>query len=169
MDTTIEKQEFILPERKGDKPNTTSGLPHAQLTDNSSQEMLEELSDWVFTTYKDVHKRGSLFNLDFIGFIIDEKTELNPEWEKLQNPRDHWGREWGHIHTAPLRGSLHLWLPPTEANKIISKGWGEYHYLVGIGFYKPALVMIFAPRNKEDLEVIKIIINRSYSFITKTK
>ncbi|MEM1128478.1 MAG: hypothetical protein AAGI71_17665 [Bacteroidota bacterium] len=79
------------------------------------------------------------------------------------------GREFAHIHPPPDNGSMHVMLPPEEAVEVTTKGWGEDHYLVTQGRYRKGLVMLFSPRNNEELEVVKLIVKISYDYATQTE
>lgn len=46
-------------------------------------------------------------------------------------------------------------------------GWGEDHYLVTQGQWPAGLMMIFSPRDEEELAVITKIVARSYAFATE--
>ena len=74
--------------------------------------------------------------------------------------------EFAHIHPSPDPGSMHLTLSATDATHVIDQGWGEDHYLVTQGRWPKGLVMIFSPRNDEELEQVKTIVAKSYEFAT---
>ena len=79
------------------------------------------------------------------------------------------GREFAHIHPNPDNGSMHLVLPADDVAEIKRTGWGEDHYLVTQGQWPVGLVMIFSPRDEDELSVIKRIVGRSYQFATGTE
>ncbi len=74
------------------------------------------------------------------------------------------GREFAHIHPHPDNGSMHLQLPEEDAIEVATKGWGEDHYLVTQGRLPKGLVMVFSPRHNEELDVVKLIVKRSYNY-----
>ena len=55
---------------------------------------------------------------------------------------------------------------PDEASIIIESGWGEDHFLVTIGHYPQGLIMVFSPRDEDELEVVKKIVTCSYEYAT---
>ena len=57
-------------------------------------------------------------------------------------------------------------LPREDAIEVTEKGWGEDHYLVTQGYYPVGLVLIFSPRDEEELEVVKSIVQKSYDYAT---
>jgi len=75
------------------------------------------------------------------------------------------GREFAHIHRHPGAGSLHLRLPADQATEVVTKGWGEWHPFALDGS-APGLVMLFAPRNDGDLDVVQAIIESATDYAT---
>lgn len=73
--------------------------------------------------------------------------------------------EIAHIH--PSDGSMHMILSPPDAMLVLQKGWGESHGLAGKALGLPASYMlIYAPRNERDLEVIEAILAASVNYMT---
>ena len=73
------------------------------------------------------------------------------------------GWEFTHLHQEPGPGSQHLGLPLADGETVLTQGWGEPHPIDGI---KPGVryVMLAAPRDEGELEVIKTIIRRVYDW-----
>ncbi|SPO36713.1 uncharacterized protein PSFLO_02184 [Pseudozyma flocculosa] len=93
------------------------------------------------------------------------------------------GAEFCHVHAPPdapgkQDGSLHLVLSPEDADEVIGKGWGELHGLAGCPAYTgfwivqrkvglpPTYTLIYAPRDDDEVEAVKRIINASVAFAT---
>ena len=76
--------------------------------------------------------------------------------------------EFAHIH-GPLGGlgSWHLVLSEADASSVLAAGWGEAHLLAGQsmrGLTLPrGLVMVYAPRNEAEADVVLRIVSASYS------
>jgi hypothetical protein len=66
------------------------------------------------------------------------------------------GREFAHLHPA-FDGSLHLTLPQDVYDQVQARGWGEPHPLSGT-------MMVFGPRDEEELEVVWAILKESYAY-----
>ena len=66
------------------------------------------------------------------------------------------GTEFAHVHPAG-DGSLHLTLPPLVYDEVIAKGWGEPHPISGT-------MLVFAPRDRYELEVVWQLVITSYRF-----
>jgi len=144
---------FILSTRPGEKPSVTSGIPHIQLDQNSSDEMLDELATWAFSLDGVVEQPSQASLPGARGLTVAGELPARREAMIV-------GREFGHIHPG---GSLHLRLPAGEAGDVVDEGWGEYHPFALDGTI-PGLVMVYAPRTTEDLDVVKTIIEASVFF-----
>ena len=65
--------------------------------------------------------------------------------------------EFFHFHAA-AEGSAHAFLSATDASLVIERGWAERHSLAGRGLGIPSTyVMIFAPRNDEEVDTVIMI------------
>jgi phospholipase/carboxylesterase len=72
------------------------------------------------------------------------------------------GTEFAHLHPAQ-DGSLHLILPEANAREVIAHGWGEFHPLVAQGVMPPTNLMVYGPRNDEELETVWRIVQASHA------
>jgi len=65
-------------------------------------------------------------------------------------------------HAHPSDGSMHLTLHPADAALVLSQAWGERHPLSSGGwlarFVPPGFVMVYAPRNEEEIENVRRIV-----------
>jgi phospholipase/carboxylesterase len=144
---------FMLSTRPGEKPNVTSGIPHIQLDQNSSDEMLDELATWAFSLDGVVERPSQASLPGAKGLTVARELPARRQAMIV-------GREFGHIHPG---GSLHLRLPPGEAGDVVNRAWGEYHPFALDGTI-PGLVMVYAPQTAEDLDVVRTIIEASVAF-----
>ena len=78
------------------------------------------------------------------------------------------GREFAHIHPMP-DGSLHAALPPESAQEAISKGWAEQHPVARMGYIPQNVVMIYAPRNAQEIEVVAGLVVAAYHYASGVK
>lgn len=148
-----------LPRRDGPKPDTTSGLPHSQVTQHGPDAVIEKLHEWCFSLPHVNEEDSGISVPGSRALILQDSVPANPEAFMI-------GREFAHIHPRPDSGSMHLHLAPDDAREICGTGWGENHYLVTQGKWREGLVMIFSPRDDAELEVVKTIVARSYGFAT---
>lgn len=69
------------------------------------------------------------------------------------------------VHVHP-ECSSHVTLSMADAEEVVSKGWAERHRLSGVGKYLPwTYLLVYAPRNKEELRVWKGIIKAGVRFV----
>ncbi|MEM9335601.1 MAG: luciferase family protein [Pseudomonadota bacterium] len=146
-----------LERRNGSKPDTTSSLPHMQLTQHGPDEIVEQLHAWAFSLTGVRNEASGISVPGARALVMHEAIECNHAAFMV-------GREFAHIHPHPDSGSMHVVVPPEDASEIVEKGWGEDHYLVTAGSWPHGLVMIFSPRTREELETVKTILKRSYDF-----
>jgi hypothetical protein len=76
-------------------------------------------------------------------------------------------REFAHLHPHPDM-SLHLTLPEYDVEHAIERGWAELHPVARDGLIAPTAVMIFAPRDADELEVVCVIVDASHAFARPT-
>ena len=147
--------DFTLPVRAGEKPQTGPSMPHLQLSDNSNDETYLALADWLFSL-EHVEERPTRVSIPSTraAWIVESYEGVPPGLN----------REFTHIHTKPGPGSQHISLPKEAASEAVAKGWGEYH---PIDDQIPDfdLIMVFAPRDIQDLETVKLITMQGYKFV----
>lgn len=150
---------LTLSRRRGPAPQTTSCLPHSQLTQHGPDEVVQKLHDWCFALPAVANEHSRISVPGARALVLHEGTECNHEAFMI-------GREFAHIHPQPDNGSMHVKLDAVDAKTVVDAGWGEDHYLVTQGHYPPGLIMVFSPRDDLELVIIKLIVAQSYKFAT---
>lgn len=145
--------------RSGEKPETTSRLPHSQLTQHGPDHIIEKLHAWCFSLSGVANEPSGISVPGARALILHDSINCNHEAFMI-------GREFAHIHPHPDNGSMHVKLPREDALQVTEKGWGEDHYLVTQGHYPIGLVMVFSPRDVDELEIVKAIVKKSYEYAT---
>ena len=150
---------LALPERIGPKPQTTSCAPHEQLDQNPSAHVYEKFKGSAFN-FPGVERRPSIISV----------PGAEAMW--LTKKQDHCcgeafliGNEFAHVH-PPHDGSMHMMLPREAVGELLNRGWGEPHPMALIGVIAPNAVMVYAPRDDAEVEIILRIIETSYRFAT---
>jgi hypothetical protein len=143
-----------FPHRKGSRPSTTTVNPHTQLDQNAPVEMQDLLRDHALSLPGVRGGRSNVSVPGAVAFFLDDP----PRPAALP---DLFGGEWGHIHPH-YDGSLHLNLPTEDAERLIELGWVEYHTVVEQGLVPPIVVMLYGPRDQEELAVAKSIVEIAY-------
>lgn len=146
-----------LPPRAGEKPQTTSTNPHQQQSQNPTPEVYELLLSRAFE-FPHVERRPSAISVPGAQALwLDEAVpEARPEAFLI-------GREFAHVHPA-YDGSLHMMLPPAAVDALLAQGWGEPHPMVRRGLLPPTAVMVYAPRDAAEVEIVLQVIAVSYRF-----
>lgn len=150
---------LTLVPRSGPRPETTSQLPHSQLTQHGPDEVIAQLHEWCFALPSVSNEHSGISVPGSRALVLHEGTACNHDAFMV-------GREFAHIHPHPDSGSMHVKLAPEDAKAVVEAGWGEDHYLVTQGHYPPGLIMVFSPRDATELETVKAIVASSYAFAT---
>ena len=145
---------LTIPSRQGARPRTTPRNPHTQLEQIAPVELQDALAAYALSL-PGVRPGPSQVSVPgSVAFYLDEP--INPP----MMPALFVG-EWGHIHPH-YDGSLHLNLPQEVADPLVEAGWVEYHSLVALGMLPPLVVMLYGPRDQDELRVAKAIVEESY-------
>lgn len=150
---------LALTPRPGPAPETLGRLPHSQLTQHGPDEIVDQLHAWCFALPHVDNQDSGISVPGSRALVLEPSVAGNPTAFMI-------GREFAHIHPKPDNGSMHLVLPVADVEEVKRTGWGEDHYLVTQGQWPPGLVMIFSPRDAEELAVATKIVARSYEFAT---
>jgi len=147
-----------LPKRIGGRPHTTNSNPHTQLDQQPTDlAYIEELADWAFQL-QHIEKQPSRISVPgAVAMCMDEGHTCDSCNAFMV------GTEFAHFHPKPDY-SLHLGLKTEDAELFILYGWGEWHPMIERGILPPNIIMLYAPRSEEELEVAKFILGRSYAF-----
>lgn len=146
-----------LPARSGPRPDVTWTIPQEQRSDNSPQQIQEQLFSRI-TALPGVTTRQSAISVPGArGFMVapGPTTPL----DAFIVPR---AGEFAHLHPGH-DGSLHLTLPPAMARDAIAKGWAVAHPLAGIRLAR-GMVMIYGPRNTAELDTVTGIVQTSHAY-----
>lgn len=156
MDSQLQIED--LPIRQGDRPMTTNTNPHTQLNQQPEDiSFVEHLMNWAFTLQHIEKKPSAISVPGAIAMCMEEEHTCNSCQAYMI------GTEFAHFHPHPDY-SMHLGLKTSDANLFIEKGWGEWHPLIKRGFLPPNIIMMYAPRNLEELNVAQLILGRSYAY-----
>lgn len=156
MDAQITFQN--MPNRMGKRPETTNTNPHTQLNQQPHDiSYVKNLMEWAFTL-SNIEKKPSAISVPGAIAMCMEDEHTCKSCNAFMI-----GTEFAHFHPHPDY-SMHLGLPKNDAEIIIDRGWGEWHPLIKRGILPPNIIMMYAPRNQEELEVAKFILGHSYAY-----
>jgi hypothetical protein len=147
-----------LPHRQGPRPRTTPTNPHTQLDQQpATRTIREQLAIRAFAL-PDVRERPSVVSVPGARALwLDESVPSGPQEAFLV------GREFAHLHPYPDE-SLHLMLPPGLADQAVETGWGEPHPLARLGLISTNALMVYAPRDEHELEIVAALVESAYRF-----
>ncbi len=160
-DTIMSEQKFNLPERNGETPQIGQTPPQLQFSDKSPRDIYQKFHDWMFSTFPMVRKEATRISVPTSTAMWLDENENVGHIDAFMPPSG--GREFTHIH---LDGSFHTVVGTDVENEIISKKWGVRHMYYNQGVKE---VLVYAPRNEEEIEIAKTIVIKSYEYATGKK
>jgi hypothetical protein len=154
-----EKHQRIFPERPGPRPTVTTHEPQEQLDQLGPEELWDELQQRA-VALPGVEERPSAISVKGArAFWLDPELLKGPEDSLIIE------REFAHIHPRP-DSSWHLQLPHELAVLAVSGGWGEVHTVVWLGDAPANSMLLYSPRNREEMEVVWSLVQESYRYAT---
>jgi Luciferase len=147
-----------LPARAGDRPRTTPTNPHTQLDQQPSDlRWVEELAERVFALPGVVEEPSRISVPGARALVLATGEPAGPPEAFLID------REFAHLHPAPDH-SLHAMLPPETVTEAVEAGWAEPHPVALRGLIPRTAVMIYAPRDESELDVVERLVRASHAF-----
>ena len=148
--------------RTGPRPRTSTEIPHRQLDQQPSDSRHVDAVLAEALTWAAVLAGPSAISVDGArGLTLDVSTPGGPAEAFMV------GREFCHVH-AQGDFSLHATLPVPLAIAAERAGWTEPHFLVHTGQAPPTVVMIYAPRDDLEHDVVLRLVRASYEFALST-
>lgn len=136
--------------------------PQRQVTDAASTEMKKAMFAYldalVAANDKALQTQTSVLEGPVPAMGLSEEVGEQDRPEALQSTRG----EMCHIH--PPDGSTHLVMSLTDQKRVIELGWGRRHRLSGGGRLPWNYTFIYAPRDDDELEVWKSVVQAGASF-----
>ena len=149
-----------LPIRQGPRPATTPGLPHSQVDQQPTGEGLRrQLAERVFALPGVSEGPTGISVPGARALLLDRATAGGPAEAFFI------GGEFAHLHPGEDQ-SLHVCLPPDLAAAACDAGWAEPHPLVASAALPPTHVMVYAPRNEHELDVVASLVEAACRFAT---
>jgi hypothetical protein len=147
-----------LPPRAGSRPRTTTEIPHSQLDQQPLDSRHVDAILAEALTWPSVQEQPSRISVEGArALILDAGLAAGPIEAHMV------GREFCHVH-AQGDFSLHAMLPLPLAAAAEQAGWAEPHFLVRTGQAPANVVMIYAPRDDLERDVVLRLVRASYEF-----
>ncbi len=145
-----------IPVRDGERPKTTNTNPHEQLTQNPDNGMHQQFKEQLFNL-DHVSRRPSIISVPGSEALwLNEDQTCNCAGGFMI------GREFAHVHPA-YDGSLHMVLSVADFQQVIDKKWGEKHPLAGMGPIPETVLLVYGPRNNEEITTVLSIVEASFN------
>ncbi|KAH8426043.1 uncharacterized protein LDX57_003783 [Aspergillus melleus] len=182
-ETRPERTKTHLPYRRGPPPLVTGIAPQRQLTQRSTKliytRLAQAIEDLVRANPKKYVLGTSCFEKHSTGIFASPCTTATtaPSASSTSSPptpsmggkhrRNTCNGEICHSH--PIDGSLHLTLHPADVRVLIERGWGQRHplaweeetsrrWLCGTRFVPAGFVMVYAPRDEDEVRVVMEVV-----------
>lgn len=149
---------FSLPEREGPRPKTADAVPHLQHSDTSPPELVVELMQWALDNLPDVREEATRISVSTTRALWLDEDISAAHGDSFMPPPG--SREFAHVHAD---GSMHLCVSEEAYREFDKKRWGEPHPLKNEGVNE---VLCYAPRDKNELEIVKLALLESYRYAT---
>jgi phospholipase/carboxylesterase len=162
-----------LPQRDGVRPSTNSCLPHKQLTAVSSPLVQKAQLARVFGDGRDAFHGSSGPHRSVVS-LPDTLAHHMCAGEPCPNAMVPESREWAHVHEeGGGTGSWHAVLSEADAAAALHAGWAERHLMAGREYkgkkLPEGLVMLYAPRDDAEIDIVLRIVQASYDFARDTR
>jgi hypothetical protein len=150
-----------LPPRPGTRPRTSKEIPHSQLDQQppDSRYVDDILAEAL--TWPSVQEGPSRISVEGARALFLDTDAVAGATQALV------GQEFCHVH-AQGDYSLHAVLPLQLASAAEQAGWAEPHFLVHTGQAPPTVVMLYAPRDEIERDVVLGLVRTSYEFASTT-
>jgi len=150
--------QLHLPQRAGPRPSTSNEIPHCQLDQQPGDSRYVDAIFAEALTWPSVLGGPSSISVEGArALTLDESAAPGPKEAFMV------GREFCHVH-AQGDFSLHAALPLPLAAAAESEGWAEPHFFVRTGRAPATIVMLYAPRDRAEQDVILGLVRASYEF-----
>ena len=150
-----------LRRRPGSRPTTTPTNPHTQLDQQPAGSVQRDLLAATLFALPGVVERPSAISVPGARALwLAEGADGPPEAFMV-------GNEFAHLHPEPDQ-SLHVMLPPSLAAEAVEAGWAEQHPVARRGLIPANAVMLYAPRDDFEREVVAELVRASHAFARGT-
>lgn len=152
-----------LPERSGPRPRTTPTNPHTQLDQQPADASQHALLAAEVFALPGVTERESAISVPGARALwLEAFRGLAPEDAFMI------GAEFAHLHPVPDQ-SLHVMLPPDLVAEAIGAGWAEQHPVARRGIIPANAVMLYAPRDDYEREVVVSLVTAAHAYATGSR
>lgn len=134
-------------QRTGPRPLTSEGIPHQQLDQNPDPSVYALVEAGWADIPGTVQGPSGVSVPGASALFLPQCPACNDRYGFIH------GREFAHLHPA-RDGSFHMALAPDDLQCVLARGWGELHPWVPSGRVLPNVAMVFAPRDKREVQLV---------------
>ena len=138
--------DLALPARVGARPRTRMALPHMQLDQWPPAEIAQQLVDLALSIPGTRAKQSRMAFPSSLALCLRDDFADGPPDAFIDN------HEFCLLHSLP-GASIHLTLPREVRDSVIQLGWAEQHPGARAGIIPQTVVMLYAPRDSEELRI----------------
>ena len=143
-----------LPARRGQRPKTIRGPLHIQCNGHGDLKYLKQLVDEVLTWPYIESAQPFISRSNTIPIRLTEMAASSDPSAFITD------REFARVLLgAP---TIYLVLPSLCAHRAIVRGWAEPHYLGSQGLMPSGTVVVYTPKDVEELAVCFVLFSESY-------
>jgi hypothetical protein len=151
-------ERLQLPPRVGSRPRTSTEIPHSQLDQQAADNRQVDAILAEALTWPSVHEQASAISVDGArALTLHARAAVGPAEAFMT------GQEFCHVH-AQGDLSLHATLPLPLAAAAEQAGWAEPHFLARAGHAPATVVMLYAPRDDLERDIVLRLVRASYEF-----
>jgi len=143
--------------RRGPRPRVPDELPHVQANQWPPSHIAVELIERASGLPGVEVRQSRMASTSTSALAICDGRAFGPPEAFID------AAEFCHL-LPPPEGTLHLTLPPAERVFAFEFGWGEAHPVGRAGSLSHCLVTLYAPRDREELEMVLQLIESSWEF-----
>lgn len=147
-----------LPPRPGTRPETTDTIPHTQLDQQPADDRHLNAILAAAVRWPSVRQTHSGISVEGARALVLEPIAATGTPEAFLVDQ-----EFCHVH-ANGDFSLHATLPEPLADEAVLAGWAEPHFLVHTGQAPATVVLLYAPRDNHERDVVLRLVRASYEF-----
>ena len=148
-----------LPPRRGPRPRTTPTNPHTQLDQQPDGDVQRDRLAAAVFALPGVSERPSAVSVPGARALCVDDPFAAPADAFFVDG------EFAHLHPGDDQ-SLHVMLPPQLAPLAIEAGWAEPHPVAARGLVPPNAVMVYAPRDDMERDVVTALVRAAHAYAT---
>ena len=150
-----------LPIRKGNRPMTIHGPLHLQCSNHGDDRLLRQLVEEMAAWPGIEPSPLPVASADLVSIRVSEDV-ANDDLSVFIT-----GREFGRVQFSSP--TIYLILPLSCAHWTIVRGWAEPHYSASFGLVPPGVMVIYTPRDEQEVAVCRWLFRASYTFGLREK